>query len=204
MNASANRPIGEFVKSTVIGGMLVVLPFGLVAVLVLKLLDIIKPVAAPIIELLPVWLHHPRIIAAVLLALLCFITGLLAQTRKGKDIGNFFERTILNYIPGYSLLRSFSRRIGNVEGEEKFAPALVEIEGALVPAFVVEKHGDGNCTVFVPSAPTPAVGTIYIMTEDRVHFVDVPFLKVVKCISRWGAGSAELLKAMRRPEKEQI
>jgi uncharacterized membrane protein len=95
------------------------------------------------------------------------------------------------------MVRSLTRRIGNVEESEKFAPALVQLEGTLVPAFVVEEHVDGRYTVFVPSAPTPAVGAIYIMTKERVHLVDVPFLKAVKCVSRWGVGSAELLQAMR-------
>lgn len=97
------------------------------------------------------------------------------------------------------MVRSFVRRIGSVEESEKFT-ALVEIEDALVPAFVVEEHEDGRCTVFVPSAPTPHVGAIYIMGRDRVHFVDATFLKTVKCVSHWGAGSAELLKAMRAPK----
>jgi hypothetical protein len=85
----------------------------------------------------------------------------------------------------------------NVEESEKFAPALVEIEDALVPAFVVEEHTDGRYTVFVPSAPTPAVGVVYIIARARVHIVDAPFMKTVKCISSWGVGSKDLVLAIR-------
>jgi hypothetical protein len=35
--------------------------------------------------------------------------------------------------------------------EQSFQPALVEIEEALVPAFIIEKHADGQFTVFVSS-----------------------------------------------------
>ena len=139
----------------------------------------------------------------MLLFLLCLVTGWLAQTSAGRGVGHFLESGFLNYIAGYSIVRSLTRRIGNVEESEKFAPALVELEGTLVPAFVVEEHADGRRTVFVPSAPTPAVGAIYIMTGERVHLVDLPFLKTVKCISRFGAGSRELLQAMRAPEMRQ-
>jgi uncharacterized membrane protein len=197
------KPISEFIKSTLIGGLLVILPFGLVAILVMKIVEMLKPVATQIIEWLPSGLHFPTVIASVLLFLACFVPGLLAQTRTGQSAGNFFERAILNRIPGYSILRSFTRRIGNVEESEKFAPALAEIEHALVPAFVVEEHADGRYTVFVPSVPTPGVGAIYIMAKDRVHLVDVPFLKTVKCVSKFGVGSAELLQAMRAPEGTQ-
>jgi uncharacterized membrane protein len=197
------RPLTEFIKSTLIGGLLVILPLGLVAMIVMKIVGMLKPVVAPIDASLPRGIHFPNVIASALLLLACFVTGLLAQTRRGQDSLSFFERTILNRIPGYSILRSFTRRIGNVEESEQFAPAFAEIEHALVPAFVVEKHADGRYTVFVPSAPTPGVGDIYILTKDRVHLVDAPFLKAVKCISRFGAGSGELLQAMRAPERSQ-
>jgi uncharacterized membrane protein len=197
------KAIGEFIKSTIIGGLLVILPLGLVAMIVMKIVGMLKPVVAPIDASLPSGLHFPNVIAAALLFLACFVTGLLAQTRRGQAALSVFESAILNRIPGYAMLRSFTRRIGNLEESETFAPALVEIEEALVPAFVVEEHADGQRTVFVPSAPTPGVGAIYIMARERVHLVDVPFLKTIKCVSRFGAGSKELLLAMRAPETTQ-
>src|SRR5439155_22161581 len=126
-----------------------------------------------------------------------------AQTRAGQGVGNFFEPGILDHIPGYPMVRSLTRRIGNVEESEEFAPALAEIEETLVPAFVVEKHADGRYTVFVRSVPTPAVGDFSFMAKERVHLLDALFLKTVKCVSSWGAGSVELLKAMRAPERIQ-
>lgn len=197
------KPIGEFIKSTLIGGLLVILPLGLVAMLVMKIVGMLKPFATLVAKEMPGGLRFPTVIASVLLLLLCFVAGLLARTHAGQSAGNFFESSLLNRIPGYAMLRSFTRRIGDVEESEKFAPAFAEIEDALVPAFVVETHADGRYTVFVPSAPTPGVGAIYILTRDRVHLVDAPFLKTVKCISRWGAGSAELLQAMRAPAGTQ-
>ena len=46
--------------------------------------------------------------------------------------------------------------------------------------------------------PTPAAGAIYIIANDRVHPVDMPFTKAVSVISKWGAGSRELLAGMKR------
>lgn len=48
---------------------------------------------------------------------------------------------------------------------------------ALVPAFIIEKHADGQFTVFVSSSPTPMAGTSYILQPERVHLVDVPLRK---------------------------
>jgi uncharacterized membrane protein len=81
--------------------------------------------------------------------------------------------------------------------------ALVEIEDALVPAFVVEEHADGQYTVFVPSVPTPAAGTVYILARSRVHLIDVPFTQGVSVISKWGAGAGALLDALRASRAAQ-
>ena len=109
------------------------------------------------------------------------------------------EQRILGKVPGYLVLRKLAVQITDSQHAEGFIPILAEIEEALVPAMLVERHADGRCTVFVPSAPTPAVGSIYIMTPERVHLLDVPLIKLVACISKWGAGSGELLAAMQSP-----
>jgi len=195
------RLAGEFIKSTLWSGVLVILPLGLVATIVLKIVDMVGPLSTPIIAWLPRGFRYPVIIPLLLIFLLCLVAGLLAQTRAGHSAGTSLEQALLNRIPGYSMVRSVTRRIGNVEESAKFSPALLEVEdGALVPAFVVEEHADGRYTVFVPSAPTPAVGAIYIVARERVHLVDASFLAAVKCVSSWGVGSDELLQAMRPPE----
>ena len=79
------------------------------------------------------------------------------------------------------------------------APALAEIEDALVPAFIVEELDDGRFTVFVPAIPTPTVGAVYILPPERVHRLDVPITQVVHAVTRWGAGMKDLVAAMNDP-----
>jgi uncharacterized membrane protein len=195
-------PLVEFIKSTLIGGLLVILPIGLVVVMGIKIVGMLRNAIAPVSSHLPEQLHFPNAIAAILLLIVCFATGLVTRTYAGRNIGTFFERVILNQIPGYGMVRSLIRSITGIETSDTFRPAFVEIEDALVPAFVVEVHTDGRYTIFVPSAPTPGIGAIYIMDGARVHLLDTSLLKTVKCVSRWGAGSAELLQAMRKPHTD--
>jgi uncharacterized membrane protein len=82
-------------------------------------------------------------------------------------------------------------------------PALAEIEEALVPAFIIEEFEDGRFTVFVPSAPTPVSGSVYILTPDRVHPLHVPFTHAVKSLTRWGSGSKELVIAMEERKRQE-
>jgi uncharacterized membrane protein len=76
-------------------------------------------------------------------------------------------------------------------------PALVEIEEALVPAFIVEELEDGSYTVLVPSAPTPMAGSIYILPRERVHPVAISFTTAIGVFSKWGTGAGEFVRAMK-------
>jgi hypothetical protein len=45
--------------------------------------------------------------------------------------------------------------------------------------------------------PTPFAGAVYVLQRERVHILDIPFTQAVSSISRWGAGSRDLVAAMR-------
>jgi len=165
--------------------------------IVARSLAMLTPITDPVATQLPHSFRYPIVVAILAFLLLCFGAGLLARTVTGQRMGLFIEGSALNRIPGYPLLRSLTRSVGNVEHGEKFASAFVELEDGLAPAFVIEEHEDGRYTVFVPSAPTPAVGAIFVMDPARVHFVDAPFMDTVRCVSRFGAGAENLLASMR-------
>ena len=192
------RRLVAFVQTTVIGGVVVVLPLVLTAVLLAKAVGAVVQVLRPIATHLPPELPLPQIMALLVVIAACFFAGVVVRTGPGRRLKDELDRRFLERIPGYTLIRGLAGRIAGQEEGSTFAPALVEIEDALVPAFVVEEHPDGRYTVFVPSVPTPAAGTVYILDRHRVHVVDVPFTKAVSVISRWGAGSRDLLAAMER------
>src|SRR5436309_15948799 len=54
--------------------------------------------------------------------------------------------------PGYTMLRDFAGQLTELQKTEGFKPALVEIEEALVPACIVEEHGE-RCCAFGSSLP---------------------------------------------------
>ena len=192
------QAIAEFTKTTLIGGVLVLIPIYLSVLLLLKALGGIVSLVAPITVGLPESLPLREVIAMLLLIAACFACGVAVRTGSGLRAKNAIERGILEKIPGYSLIRGLAGRIAGNEDEQTFTVVLAEIEDALVPAFLVEECDDEHCAIFVPSVPTPAAGAIYIIAKSRVHVVDVPFTRAVSVISKWGAGSRELLEGMKR------
>jgi uncharacterized membrane protein len=188
----------EFLKTTLIGGLLIVVPTYLAVLLLAKAVGGLLALLGPIVALLPQGVQHfGRILAIVLVVLVCFVLGLIARTGVGRRAIEAFERHVLERLPGFALLRSVVRRVSGAGDEAQFQPVLVEIEEALTPGFIVEEIGDDRFVVLVPSVPTPAAGSLYILPRERVHWVDVPITEAIAVITRWGAGTSGLLKAMR-------
>jgi uncharacterized membrane protein len=190
------RAYGKFVLTTLVAGFLVLAPIYLAVLLLLKALKSLINLVSPIAKALPAWLPAEQILALLLILILCFLTGVGIRTRIGKKIWEQIEKSLFQRIPGYALFRSLAQRMAGKSEETAWKPALVEIEEALVPAFIIEELDDGRLTVFVPSVPTPFAGAIYILSPDRVHPLNVPFTQAVKVISRWGSGSKDLVAAM--------
>jgi len=193
------RALAEFTKTTLIGGLLIILPIYIAVLLLAKavkgLLDLLAPVAGS----LPAGIEFRRAAAIILLIAICFVLGLVVRTRSGLRAKNAFEHAVLEKLPGYTFFRGLAKRLTGESEENKLEPALVELEEALVPALIVEKLENGWYTVLVPSAPTPMAGSIYILPPERVHPVDIPLTTAIGVFSKWGTGAGEFVRGMKTP-----
>lgn len=194
----------SFLKTTLLGGAIVILPAWLAVMLLIKAVMQLQVFVKPVSNHLPETVGHPRVISVLLIILVCFAVGALIRTAVGRNVKSVVESTVLEKLPGYTMLRGVARQMGDLEQNHGFKPALVEIEEALAPCFIVEEHADGQRTVFIPSAPTPAAGSILIVVASRVHPVNVSVATMFKCVTKWGTGSGELLAAMDRKKSAEV
>jgi len=188
----------EFVTSTLVGGVLIVAPVYLAVLLLLKGMKSVAGLVRPIAALLPDWIPAEGFFSLMLILGICFLVGVAVRTPSGRAVRERMEVAFFERLPGYGLIRSLTQRLSGDSEESAWMPALVELEEALVPAFVIEALDDGRFTVFVPSVPTPLAGAVYILRPERVHVLDVPFTQAIRSISRWGSGSGDLVAAMRK------
>jgi len=186
----------KWVVQPLIAGFLFLVPIYLAVLLLLKAMKSLGKLVKPVAGLLPESFPAETVISLLLVLMLCLLVGMVLRTAFGQAMRTRMERSILQKIPGYEVIRSMTRQLAGQGQESSWQPALAEIEDALVPAFIVEDLVDGRFTVFVPSSPTPLAGAIYILTADRVHPLNVPFTQAVKAITRWGSGSKALVEAM--------
>jgi uncharacterized membrane protein len=192
------KALAEFTRTTLVGGILVLLPIYLAVLLLLKTLAGVAALIAPVTAQVPAGAQFREVIALVIILAACFVAGVVVRTGPGGRGVRELQRRLLEKIPGYRLLRSVITRLGGDETAESFLPALADIEDALVPAFVVETLPDGRQVVLVPSVPTPVSGALYILPPERVHLVQVPLRKAFSVYTSWGEGTAELVAAMGR------
>jgi uncharacterized membrane protein len=191
------KKIAGFLLSRLGTGLLIVAPLYLCLLLLLKAMNSLRGIIEPIAKLIPDWLPAEYLLSLLLILALCFVLGLLVRTPRGRQFWELCDRSLFQRIPGYAVIRGLTQQLAGQTQDEAWKPALVELEDALVPAFIIERLSDGF-TVFVPSSPTPLAGTIYILSPERVHPVDVPFTHALQVISRWGAGSGKLVAAMKK------
>jgi uncharacterized membrane protein len=194
------KRVSEFLVRSFVAGAIILLPVYFSLLLLLKAMRAVADIVRPIAKLLPEWFPAENVLSLLFVLMVCFLVGVIVRTSAGRSAGERIEKSLFERIPGYALFRSLTQQLAGSQEEQVWKPALAEIEEALVPAFIIEDLEDGHFAVFVPSAPTPVSGSIYILTPERVHPVDVPFTHAIKSLARFGAGSKELVAAMKSRE----
>jgi uncharacterized membrane protein len=195
------KSVAAFVKTTLIGGLLFLVPLVATIVILSKAMKFAAQILRPVEHLLPrrtiVGLAVADVLAVVCLLAIGFLAGLFAKTILGRRVSHRIEELILGKIPGYTLLRGIVEDPENISGHSQLRVALANIDDAWLFSFIVEELPDGMLAVFVPSAPTPTAGNVYLMSEHQVKRLDIPVAAATKCIMQLGVGAGQLLNPTR-------
>ncbi len=103
------KQLFEFLKTTALGGVFVLLPVLLLYLLLSEALDLIVALATPIADLFPKGtfekVEFPVIVGLILILGVSFLIGLGLRSEKGRGIGRWIERTVLDRLPAYNALK---------------------------------------------------------------------------------------------------
>ena len=198
MKPEGTRPPHGFFTGALISGLLIVVPVYLALLLLLKAMQSLVGLVRPLAALLPDWVPAEDLLALLAVLVLCFLVGVAVRTPIGRAARERMEKLLFQRLPGYAVFRGLAQQLSGENRDSAWKPALVEIEDALVPGFIIEELDDGQLTVFVPSIPTPLAGAVYILHRERVHPLDIPFTSAIQVVSKWGSGSKALVAAMKR------
>jgi uncharacterized membrane protein len=192
------KKLGEFFKTTVLGGLFVLLPVLLLYLILAEALELIVALATPVADLLfadpDAHVEFPVLFAVFLLIIASFILGLLMRAETGRRLGAWIERTLLGRLPAYNAIKSLTSGLADTEERSTFLPALMNsADGNQELVYIVEDHGNGNLTVMFPWTPTHFAGSIKIVKKSCITPLDVSMGDVTRVLSYWGVGVHELL-----------
>jgi uncharacterized membrane protein len=101
----------EFITSTLVGGLLFVVPVYLAVLLLLKGMKSVATLLRPFTALLPGWVPAERLLSLLVVLTLCFLVGYVLRTRWGRAARERLEVVLFGKLPGYGLIRSLTQRI---------------------------------------------------------------------------------------------
>lgn len=197
MGAQRHVIVG-FVKATLIGGAVFLLPVGVVIVVFGKLLALSLGVARVLHDkLFPGYASNvvPLLIAIAILVLIALMAGLFARTRGGQRVFVWLEGAVLARLPVYTLLRQvvhdMSGGAERLSGQADLRVVNVQFDDHAQLGFVVgEKPGKG-IVVFLPGAPSALSGSVVIVDIERVTETTFSPQSVLGAMRRLGAGLLE-------------
>jgi len=200
--------IKSFIKTSLLGGLIVLLPVGILITVFMWVFGLIQDMVQPLTEMVMAARPELQKLLAVVVALgiivaACFLVGVIVRTRVGRFIHEQLETHILKIAPGYSLIKETVQQFLGNRPSPFSSVALVQIFGneTLVTAFVTESHDNGWYSVFVPTGPNPTSGNIFHLKPEYVHHVDQPVSDVMRSIISCGAGSDSIIKAYEKENK---
>lgn len=192
------KPLLQFLRTTLVGGVLFLAPLVVLAMLLEKALLLAHKFVQPLAEHIPVHsvigLKTPMFLAIGVIVLFCFLAGFLARTALAKKVVGGLEAGVLSNLPGYEFFKRAGESMLGVEREGAYPAVLARLGDAWQFGFQIEVLEAGMVTVFIPGVPSANSGQIYVLTADRVSPVGVPPARMLKCLSRLGVGSSALLR----------
>jgi uncharacterized membrane protein len=192
------QALKRFLKTTIVGGLLFLVPVILLLVILGHAMRLVGKVAAPIAANFPV--HEiagvavASLLAVLVLLVFAFFAGLVARTDTGRAVMRWFEESLLGGLPQYRMMKTMAEGLAQVEDASGIKPALVSIEGGWQIGYVLEEMRAGWTAVFLPQAPTPMSGNVMYMPSDRVRPLDMPIAEAMLLVKRLGVGSARALR----------
>ena len=188
----------DFLKTTAMGGLFVLLPILLLYLLLSEALDLIVALATPIADLFPKAtfekVEFPVIVGLILILGVSFLIGLGMRSETGRRIGGWIERSVLGRLPAYKALKSLTTGFAEAGKDGAFkAAVLTSSDGEREIVYVIEDHGDGSLTVLVPWAPAAFAGSVKIVDGNRINFLEANLGDVSRALGHWGVGVRELL-----------
>jgi uncharacterized membrane protein len=190
------KTIAHFVQTTIIGGLFLLAPIVVLIVILAKAFDFAKKSLNAVLVQFPAASElspgAATALSVAILALVCFLAGLVAHTVIAERLVNALESSLLSKIPGYDYLKQESASALGVAEIAEFPVVFVPMEGGWQLGVQTEALNGGLVSIFVPGAPDPHSGSVFFFPTDTVRPAGIKMVTALSCLRRCGARSSAL------------
>jgi uncharacterized membrane protein len=188
----------EFIKTTMLGGVLVWIPLVLCYLMFSELLEVLIAMARPVAEMVTIeGLDNDTevLLIAILILLICsFGFGLALRSVRMQQFGNWFENAVLSKFPIYRPIKSLSHSLLGAVSKDSYTCGILEdTSGVRELVYIVEDPGNGYLTVLTPWAPTGLSGAVKIVKADMIKPIDASVGDATIIMSNLGMGMHGIL-----------
>jgi uncharacterized membrane protein len=189
---STTRPV----RTTLIGGLLFLVPFGLVAGVVIQLFHWIREIAAPFGAWIPLddigGVAIASVLAAIVMVLICYVAGRIATGRRAHALRQSLEEKLILVFPRYGFMRAMAEGFEGDTVARSLQPVLVRLDDMTQPAFEIERRGD-VVVVFLPGSPDPWSGAVAVVDAVRIEPISSDLTTVLGSLRAAGKGFSQLV-----------
>jgi uncharacterized membrane protein len=125
-----------------------------------------------------------------ILIAVCFVAGLFAETAILKRVRDGAGRIAL-FVPGYALMKNVGANLVGIKREDAVRTVMVRFEASWQLGFLMETLSDGRRVVFVPGVPRALVGTLHVVSDDRIQVLGMSVSAALDVLARLGVGFQE-------------
>ena len=193
--------IKSFLKSTLVGGVMFLVPVVLIVIVLKHALQLAGQIAQPLAEMLPIrqvgGVAVATIIAVAMLLLVAFLAGLLSRTGPGRRVTHWFEESILGGLPQYRMVKSLAEGLTQIENGEGMQPVLMRGDEGWMLGYQIEELPNDWRVIFLPASPTPMSGNVIYAEGSRVRRLDLTMREAMMLVKRLGIGSTAALNGVK-------
>lgn len=186
----------RFLRATLFGGVIFLLPLILIAVLLGKAVGMAISAGEPVLRLLPhnaLWLALIPVLALLALVLVALLAGLFARTATGQRLLERIETGLFGGVPQYQMMKSMAEGMARLESSAGWKPVLVPAGAGWRIGFIVEPLGEDWATVFLPQSPSATIGEVVILPRASLRPLAMTTAEAGAVIKRMGVGAGAAL-----------
>ena len=190
----------NLIRTTLVGGVLFLIPLVFVVLLIGKSFKILKVVTQPLATWIPSdYFGGPApvvVLTSIIMFVLCFVVGLLAYSPPARRMHAKLDAILLQIIPGYAWAKGMTGSLSDDDAEEVLKPVFVRLDDMSQIGFEVDRTEAGLVAVYLPAAPNAREGSVGYFEQDRIEPITAGLKSVVQCYKKLGRGSATMLSGV--------